>query len=411
MNDTVKWFTYDNFGAPTLNNTWGCLIDVLDACLVTGYGTQTIASIVVQDGVGIATFTGAHKIRQFQWVDITGVDEPALNGEFKVLGLTANTIEFLIDLPDQTATGTISCKLAPLGWTKVFSGTQKAVYQAKDTVSNPYFLRVDNSRDPVYTDTYAKFAKVGLLESCTGIDDISGNQVPFDAASPTKNWVGTGSGINAISGWFKWKYAVGNTADSFRNETTAVADGNRQWLVIGNASGFYILNTTDMLTTQTWAKVVSGVGMCRKRDIATPFLLAFNHGNSANTGQYYQNPILLSNYANFTFIRNIKGGLVNTALSSQIGGLGAYSGYAGTVQQDSNDGDVFTDILIKDPSGFLAGVADLAKYVLHDSSVDADMRFVINDDRVYLYCRTATSATGGSSTILKTALAFDLGEI
>lgn len=411
MSGKVQWFSFDNFNAPQLSNTWGCLVDLLDACLVNGFGAQTVASIVISDGVGIATFNNSHSIKQFQVVEFSGANEPALNSEFKVLGLTANTIEFLIDLPDQTATGTISCKLAPLGWTKVFSGTQKAVYQAKDTVSNPYFLRVDNSRDPVYTDSYAKFAKVGLLESCAGIDDISGNQVPFDTTNTTKNWVGTGSGSSAISGWFKWIYAAGNTSGLFGAENVIPAAGNRQWYLIGNASGFYILNTLDILATQTWAKVPHGVGICRKRDIATPFLLADNHEYAAGTGQYFQNPLLLSNYASFAFIRNVKGNLANTALSSQIGGLSVYSGYTGTVQKDSSDGDVFTDILIKDPSGFLAGVADLAKYVLHDSSVDADVRFVINNGRAYLYCRTATNVTTGASTMLKTALAFDLGEI
>ena len=411
-NTDIKWFSFDNLNAPQLSNTWGCLVDLLDACLVNGFGAQTVASIVISDGVGIATFNNSHSIKQFQVVEFSGANEPALNSEFKVLGLTANTIEFLIDLPDQTATGTISCKLAPLGWTKVFSGTQKAVYQAKDIVSNPYFLRVDNSRDPVYTDTYAKFAKVGLLESCAGIDDVSGNQVPFDTTNPTKNWVGTGSGTSAISGWFKWKYASATVSGSFRPETTAPGNSNREWLIVGNASGFYILTTVETEVGYSWAKVVMGVGICRKRDIATPFLLAYNQGSSANTAQYFQNPLLLSGYANFAFIRNVKGVLANNNIFGTLfGAMSTYSGYAGTVQQDSNDGDVFTDILIKDPSNFLAGVADLAKYVLHDSSTDADFRFVINNGRAYLYCRTATNVTTGASTMLKTALAFDLGEI
>lgn len=407
----VKWFSFDNANAPQLTNAWGCLIDVLDACLITGFGSQNISSLVVSNGVAKATFGTAHNFKQFQVVEVSGVTQTVLNGEFKIIGLTPTTIEFLVSSPDLTATGTISAKLAPLGWSKSFSGTQKAVYRAKDTSSNPYFLRVDNSRDPVYTDTFAKFAKVGLLESCAGIDDLAGNQTPFNSSNPSKNWVGTGSGSSAISGWFKWIYAAGNTSGSFGAENVIPAAGNRQWYLIGNASSFYLVNNLDTNAAQTWAKVPHGVGICRKRDIATPFLLADNHEYAAGTGQYFQNPLLLSNYASFAFIRDVKGNLANTALSSQIGGLSVYSGYTGTVQKDSSDGDVFTDILIKDPSGFLAGVADLAKYVLHDSSVDADVRFGINNGRAYLYCRTATNVTTGASTMLKTALAFDLGEI
>lgn len=211
-NTDIKWFSFDNTNAPQLTNTWGCMIDVLDACLVTGFGSQLVSSLVIEDGVATATFGGSHNFKQFQVVEISGANETILNGEFKILGLSANTIEFLIDLPDQGATGTISCKLASLGWTKAFSGTQKAVYQAKNKIANPYFLRVDNSCDPVYTDSYAKFAKVGMLDACTSIDDLTGNQAPFDPSNPNKNWVGSGSGSSAVAGWFKWQYAVNESA-------------------------------------------------------------------------------------------------------------------------------------------------------------------------------------------------------
>lgn len=412
MSGKVQWFIYDNFEAPVLNNTWGCMIDVLDSCLVNGFGAQAITSLVVQDGVGIATFTTAHKIRQFQWVEISGSDEPALNNEFKVIGITADTIEFVVDLPDQTATGSMSCKIASLGWEKTFEGEGKRVYRALDRETNPYYFRVDNIKDPNYTNTYAKFARVGLLETCEGIDDISGNQIPYDVTNPTKNWTSSGTGSSIITGWFKWLYAVGNNTGSFGAEQAVTVNGNRQWIIIGNSSSFYLVNNLDTNAAQTWAKVPVGIGICRKRDVTTPFLLAMNHPNAANVSQYFQNPILISGYANFAFIRNVKGVLANNNIFGTLfGAMSTYSGYAGTVQQDSNDGDVFTDILIKDPSNFLAGVADLAKYVLHDSSTDADFRFVINNGRAYLYCRTATNVTTGASTMLKTALAFDLGEI
>src|SRR5690606_37798808 len=167
-----------------------------------------------------------------------------LNGEFKILGLSANTIEFLIDLPDQGATGTISCKLASLGWTKAFSGTQKAVYQAKNKIANPYFLRVDSSCDPVYTDSYAKFAKVGMLDACTSIDDLTGNQAPFDPSNPNKNWVGSGSGSSAVAGWFKWQYAVNESAANSSSfyESEGASNGNRSWVLIGTEDSFYLVN-------------------------------------------------------------------------------------------------------------------------------------------------------------------------
>lgn len=417
-NTDMKWFSFDNTNAPQLTNTWGCLVDLLDACLITGFGAQAVASIVISNGVGIATFNSSHNIKQFQVIEISGANETALNNQFKVIGLTPTTIEFIVDLPDQMVTGTISCKIAPLGWTKTFEGEGKRIYQTKNVEINPYYLRVDNNRDPAYAATYAKFARVGLLESCNGIDDVSGNQTPFDASNPEKNWTTSGSGLSVISGWFKWIYAAENSSNSFGIESETTANGDRQWIVVGNSSSFYLINNLDMIAGQTWAKVPVGVGICRKRDVATPFLLAMNHPYNANTGkyfqtsQYFQNPILISDYANFGFIRNIKGVLANNNIFGRsFGAMSAYSGYVGAVQKDSNDGDVFTDIVIKDPSNFLAGVVDIAKYVLHDSSTDADFRLITNDGRAYLYCRTATNVTTGDAVMLKTALAFDLGEI
>lgn len=241
-NTDIKWFSFDNTNAPQLTNTWGCMIDVLDACLVNGFGSQIVSSIVIENGVGVATFGSAHNIKQFQVVEFSGASISLLNDEFKVLGLTTNTIEFLIDLPDQVVTGTISCALASLGWRKAFSGENKAVYLAKDAVKNPYFLRVDDSLDPAYTTTFAKFAKVGILESCLDIDDISGIQAPFDPADPSKNWVATGSGISVVNGWHKWYYALasGVATSTTYNERSPVQEGVRKWHLVGNEHSFYI---------------------------------------------------------------------------------------------------------------------------------------------------------------------------
>ncbi|WP_227549092.1 hypothetical protein [Acinetobacter bereziniae] len=239
-NTDIKWFSFGNTNAPQLSNSWGCMIDVLDACLVTGMGSQLVSTLVVKDGVATATFGTSHNLQQFQVVEISDADQQIFNGEHKVLGVTSNTIEFVVNSPDTIATGTISCKLASLGWTKAFSGTQKAVYSAKDRTANPYFLRVDNSLDPVYNTNYAKYAKVGILDSCTGIDDLTGNQAPFDPTKPSRNWTGEGNS----NGWFKWRYAaIADVAYStYASEYQLPQNGNRPWVLIGTKDSFYLIN-------------------------------------------------------------------------------------------------------------------------------------------------------------------------
>lgn len=418
-NTDIKWFSFDNTNAPQLSNTWGCMIDVLDACLINGYGTQTVSSLVIQDGVAVATFAGSHKIKQFQWVEISGADEIALNAQFKVVGLTSTTIEFSVNLPEQAATGTIECKIAPLGWSKVFEGSQKGVYQAADVETNPYFLRVDNSRDPVYSNNFAKYAKVGFFETCTGIDDISGNQAPYDSANPTRNWVGTGSGASAVGGWYKWHYARGRTVDinspsteapPFTSET--IAEGNRAWFLIGDDSSFYILCGIFPISISAAVPTVipHGFAVANKRNIATACLFASESGG-ANQGFYIKNALVDATYKGIIMMHNIKKSLVNTAFGQLFATPSSYSGYTGAATLDSGDGDVFIDIMVKDPSNYFAGTLDIVKYVLYDSSSDVPFRLITSNGRAYLYCRTAINNATGASTFLKTALAFDLGEI
>lgn len=419
MSGNVRWYFYDNHNAPELNNTWGCMIDVLDACLINGYGSQAVSTLVIQDGVAVATFAGAHKISQFQWIEISDADEVALNGQFKVVGLTSTSIEFAVNLPDQTATGAIQCKIAPLGWSKVFSGDQKGVYQASDIEANPYFFRVDNARDPVYSNSYAKYAKVGFFDSCTDIDDLSGNQAPYDSANPTRNWVGTGSGDSAVGGWYKWHYARGRTLDITSPSTERppftsepIAEGSRAWFIIGDDSSFYILcGIFPISISAALASVVPhGFAVAKKRNIATACLFATESGG-ANHGYYIKNALVDSTYKGIIMMHNVKKSLVNTVFGQLFATPSTYSGYTGAATFDSGDGDVFIDLMVKDQSGYLAGALDIVKYTLYDSSVDVPFRLVTSYGRAYLFCRTAINDKTGGSTFIKTALAFDLGEI
>lgn len=142
-----------------------------------------------------------------------------------------------------TATGTINASLPPLGWEKPFSSTSatggKGAYRSKNTLlSSRPFLRVIDELDPAYTVTYAKYAKVGIVEDMSDIDVMLGVQAPFDPANPAKNWVGSGSGTSAINGWAKWYYA--GSDERYYSDTAAPTAGNRNWILVGNGDYFYI---------------------------------------------------------------------------------------------------------------------------------------------------------------------------
>ena len=199
----IKFFVHSNNNAPQLQNAYGSMIGVLDACLVNGISLGLVSTLTAMGTTVTAVFSNAHNLMQYQVLKITGANQAEYNGEHRILTVpNATSVTFqLASAPSvTTATGSITASLPPLGWEKPFSSTNvngggKAAYRSKNTLlpSRP-FLRVVDELDPAYTATYAKFAKVGIVEDMADINTMLGVQAPFDAALPNKNWVGTGTG-------------------------------------------------------------------------------------------------------------------------------------------------------------------------------------------------------------------------
>lgn len=245
----IKFYVHTNHNAPQLQNAYGSMINVLDACLIDGIQIGAVNSLTASGNTVTATFGTAHNLMQHQVIKITGANQPEFNGEHRILS-TPDTSSFTFELaavPSVTAaTGTISASLPPLGWEKPFSSTNetgggKAAYRSLNLLlpSRP-FLRVVDELDPAYDANYAKYAKVGIVEDMTDIDTMLGVQAPFDAINPDKNWVATGSGATVINGWAKWYYARGASLGGVL-DTASPLQGIRNWLLVGNKDYFYIL--------------------------------------------------------------------------------------------------------------------------------------------------------------------------
>lgn len=419
MAGKVKWFSSENINAPELNNNWGSLLNVIKSCLIDGFGTQTFYSIEVSNGVAIATFPSNHNLQMFQWIEISGSSNSALNTEFKILGLTPNSIEFLVDLPDQTIAETLSCRLAPLGWSMPFSDTGRAVFQAKDTSKNPYYLRVDDTCDPLHTPTRAKFAKVGILESCTGIDDISGNQAPFDPLLPTKNWIGTGSAVGstgAYIGWAKWPYATADTGGLWYALSTNAVNGVRSWILVGDDENFYIMPSVTIETSTNQYKDYS---LCHAFGIFDgldcPYLAAWHEYNTIGTSNYGGNSAFVGSGSSYLILlKNKDGSYVqgnysssnDTRISYGIETSGS-SGYANVYKYDDTQGPMHCAFLARDVLNNYLGEVPLARVSLNYLAPAALPNITVFSDsnRAYLRKKLMGSSTRAGSII------FDLGEI
>ena len=80
----IKFYVHTNNNAPQLSNTWGCLIDVLDACLVNGVQVGTVSSLTASGTTVTATFGSAHNLQQYQVIKISGATQSEYNVEAKI---------------------------------------------------------------------------------------------------------------------------------------------------------------------------------------------------------------------------------------------------------------------------------------------------------------------------------------
>jgi hypothetical protein len=131
---------------PRLTNSPGSLIALLDAVLVNGYGDKPVTSLVI-DANRKATLTATnHGYDVPARFEIYGADQPEINGEWEVESVPdSDTIIFTApaSLANTTITGNVHIRVPPLGWDKVFSDTDRAVYRAK--VGNKHYLYIDDT--------------------------------------------------------------------------------------------------------------------------------------------------------------------------------------------------------------------------------------------------------------------------
>ena len=314
----IKFYVHTNNNAPQLQNAYGSMINVLNACLIDGIQIGAVNSLTAVGNTVTATFGAAHNLMQYQVIKITGAAQAEFNGEHRILTIpdsSSLTFELATAPSVPTATGTISASLPPLGWEKPFSssnpsGGGKAAYRSTNLLlpSRP-FLRVVDELDPAYTATYAKYAKVGIVEDMTGIDTILGVQAPFDAASPDKNWVATGSGAAVINGWAKWYYSY--TVDIANiggwSDVSAPIAGIRKWILVGSGDYFYIL---PAFTPSSAGLVCYGFGAlqeCADFDTANHFLSATLNYKTATASQVIKSltPLTSNDVATLLFQRDL----------------------------------------------------------------------------------------------------------
>lgn len=368
LDTSVKIFSSAQTGAPTLNNTAGSLIAVLDACLVNGFGVKACDSVTIAAGVGTATISTGHSALQDGVVVFAGADGgyAALNGERKVTSVGTNTIVFdATGLLDGSATGTITVKCAAAGWAKEFSGTNLAAYKSADVAASGSYLRVD--------DTTTTYASVRGYETMSDVSTGSG-MFPTAAQVPVSTW--------------------------FKSDGTAA----KTWWVIANDRMVYV-GIAPMASYQSeYVLYCFGDKVSRKSGDAYRAVLAGTNTVTVARPTYSYHAIPYASTPASAFLiaaRSYSGlgaavGMARTWLDKDVS---SYSGLSGRTFPNPEDNSIiFTPILLVEGStyrGELPGVTASPQNIGTSILDDTRISDVPGYDRVLRYKWWGSAVSGG----------------
>lgn len=298
MPNSVRYYESTMSGAPSLSGTAGALIGVLDACLVDGFGSVTVDSLVVASDVVTATVSAGHQFAMIgntgPVIRIAGASPSGLNGDWRVTVTSSTVFTFSTSgIGDQTATGTISAKRAPAGFSKAFSGTNKAAYRSDDITGTRLYCRID--------DTGTTNARIRGYETMSEDVDTGTGPFPTDAQISGGGYVYKSSAAtSATRAWTLYSdgrmiYFFCDSGDNaawpggivFGDIDSYVASDAFGCLLIASVSSagihqLYLLNSATFYLARSYTQLGSSIASA-----------CYSHGKSSSlggSGQSYPAP-------------------------------------------------------------------------------------------------------------------------
>ena len=265
LDTNVRYFD-NNVTTAQLKNERGSLVKILDEVLVTGSSEKDILSITTIEDPNDSRYwlstvvlpDGNNYKTDLTVVLISNSSEPNYNTVFRVQESGNNYIKIAFDktkVPTKPANITTGAKIkiAPLGYIKAFSATNKAVYKSVDPDFNCY-LRVDDSLQVGYDPSWTKYAMVSIYSDMIDIDDYYPRdgrlKAPYYADDPLIAEVPNGTGDSGRYGESKWFYATNDYSVGFYLNRTPSGNGPYGWELIGDSKTFYFF--PSLIGYHTW---------------------------------------------------------------------------------------------------------------------------------------------------------------
>lgn len=374
MDGLVKHYQNTMKGIPQLMNTWGSMIKLLDAVLVTGFNIVPALSLSKATPTSLtATINlgNGHGFVDRQVIRVAGSTN-GWDGDYKVLSADADTITVECTAEHASAiTDAATCFTAPLDFEIVHqtpnqSTTPKRAYRSTDPESLGLILLVHDFCVSGASTTGAKFAKVGIVSSMSDIDNITGSQMPYNEAKLNANWGWDGE----YHGWAKWYYLTGDgiNSNTYINDSAAPTLLSTDFSIVGSSKAFAINLDGIGRQASTMVSVIYGFIEFYDTLLSSSNLILLCAG--AGAGVRYKQNDYLSILARSALVAFGSGTNAGTTGGGNLKGL-LWFNSRGVFEQtsmlrppylDVSGGElIFSDLLIIDSKGSVRGVLPFIK--------------------------------------------------
>lgn len=393
----VTWISSSQTDAPVLDATDPSgLLKVLDFCLLNGGAVKSVSSTVINENEVTFTFSSGHNLSLYQMVVVSGADAPQINGKHKIIASTATTIT-IVAVGALVDTGTITVKLASLGYESIFDTTDltKRAYRSLSPTSSKKVLYLDMSY-PDASNYHATLpARRAMVSVC---EDMQSLGVQINSLTSAINNKPTNK-----NGKLFWYQARSNS------RTSAIDSYPLPWVVIGNGDFFYIAIAWSCYSShKTLAtKDVYGFGEYVSLDAAVStssvFLMASENTDDNSTAYPGDLGATFSSSSTTTGAFISSNGYFGRRPIVALNGSSATSGYSSGPYPSAIGDYLFTAVLkiIDDSKGIIGFIPN---YLFIEHSMDGN-----NDGSIIDGCYIVKVNRSSSTSVYLSNVGFYVG--
>lgn len=167
-------------GAPAISTAVSGALSVLNAALVDGFNVTAPQSVSASGGVVTVTYLTAHNYEDKCWLRVSGAGAAALNADHQCTVPGPMTFTVAVPgIPDGPVSGSISVRVAPLGWERPFTATDVAVYRSPNVAGTRMYYQVNDSN--LAFNTLARIRGFETMSSAT----VGNDPFPTVGQSPS----------------------------------------------------------------------------------------------------------------------------------------------------------------------------------------------------------------------------------